>query len=125
MIDAMKQALEALTNRDPHRAKELQNEAITALKQAIKEAEEAEPHYWAYTSKITGAEVVTAQPPDRIIEPEQFYIKSLYTHPAKPWQGLSEEDISDAMTTHHGYETLWVSFARAIEAKLKEKNNGN
>jgi hypothetical protein len=113
---------------DAHYSREIPNEltqAITALKQAIKEAEEAEPHYWAYTSKITGVEVATAQPPDRVIEPEQFYIKPLYTHPAKPWQGLSDEEVGRLTVfdgLHHIETPLLAKFIRAVEAVLKEKN---
>ena len=43
---------------------------------------EQEPYAWSYTSKINGDEVLTHQPPDRVIEPEQFHIQPLYLHPA-------------------------------------------
>ena len=40
------------------------------------------PVAWKYRSKISGNETLTHQPPDRVIEPEQFHIQPLYTHPA-------------------------------------------
>jgi hypothetical protein len=46
-------------------------------------------------------------------------IRSLYTAPPqREWQGLTDEEIDRALETTLGLHT----FARAIEAKLKEKN---
>jgi hypothetical protein len=47
--------------------------------------------------------------------------KPNYTRPIeKEWVGLTEEERSDLVTLHHG----WNEYGQAIEAKLKEKNNG-
>ena len=46
----------------------------------------------------------------------------LYTHPAPAWQGLSEYDILSIDGLDCVDETYLINFARAIEAKLKEKN---
>ncbi len=40
---------------------------------------ELDPVAWEYTSKITSSTMVTHQPPDRVIEVDQFVIKPLYT----------------------------------------------
>jgi len=55
----------------------------------------------------------------------------LYTHPPRrKWQSLSEDELTALGVIHSRYqeESLetggWFDFARAIEAKLKEKNNG-
>jgi hypothetical protein len=40
-----------------------------------------EPVAWRYRSKITGAETITNQPPDRVVEVNQFDIEPLYTRP--------------------------------------------
>ena len=40
-------------------------------------------------------------------------------YPKREWVGLTEVDIYDAMDNEDEFE-----FARAIEAKLKEKNGG-
>ena len=45
----------------------------------------------------------------------------LYTHP-KEWQGLSDDEILD-IKVKAGLGN-WYDFSHAIEAKLKEKNNG-
>jgi hypothetical protein len=46
----------------------------------------------------------------------------------KPWVGLTDEEVEQvfpAIATYHAAnKTLYRSIARAIEAKLKEKNNG-
>ena len=51
----------------------------------------------------------------------------LYGHPPKIWQGLTDEEVG-ALTVfdglHHVETPVLAEFARAIEAKLKEKNSG-
>jgi hypothetical protein len=59
--------------------------------------------------------------------PEQLI--PLYTAPPqREWQGLTDEDINDhwitAMCNTEGTRLPIPEFARAIEAKLKEKNSG-
>ena len=46
--------------------------------------------------------------------------KPLYTHP-KEWQGLSDDEIIP-MYNEPSSDAEMIDFARAIEAKLKEKN---
>ena len=54
----------------------------------------------------------------------------LYTQPAQPareWVGLTDFDIASAMTGQHKVGlsfTALCNIARAIEAKLREKNDG-
>ena len=55
----------------------------------------------------------------------------LYTHPPRhEWQSLSEDELTALGVIHSRYqeESLetggWFDFARAVEAALKEKNNG-
>ena len=38
--------------------------------------------------------------------------------PQRPWVGLTDEERSNLVTLHHG----WNEYAQVIEAKLKEKN---
>jgi hypothetical protein len=40
----------------------------------------------------------------------------------KPWVGLTPEEILDMFDDTNVYGSKWLEFARAIEAKLKEKN---
>jgi hypothetical protein len=41
-----------------------------------------------------------------------------YTPSQRTWVGLTDEERSQLVTLHHG----WNEYAQAIEAKLKEKN---
>ena len=43
-------------------------------------------------------------------------------HKKKDWQGLTDEEVLDAWLTHRDTSEATDGFARAIEAKLKEKN---
>ena len=58
---------------------------------------------------------------DRELEP-------LYTAPPKrEWVGLTDEEVSEIIDREIGFNSCWgpeEAFARAIEAKLKEKNHG-
>jgi hypothetical protein len=60
------------------------------------------------------------------INPRLLLVCPLYAMPPKPeWVGLTDDDIDeiliDLMRQHaHGA----ISIARAVEAKLKEKNHG-
>ena len=41
-----------------------------------------------------------------------------YGNPKREWVGLTDEERSNLLTEHHG----WNEYGKAIEAKLKEKN---
>jgi hypothetical protein len=52
-------------------------------------------------------------------------VKPLYTAPPKrKWQGLTDVDVSKILDEQNGFYTFekCFNFAKAIEAKLKEKN---
>ena len=40
----------------------------------------------------------------------------------KPWVGLTVDEILDVFDRQLVYGSKWLEFARAVEAKLKEKN---
>ena len=144
-IEAMKQALEALESYHSYmeplttvfggpRVPAEQSttgkveKAITALRTAIEQAEKQEPHSWysaehdewmldktrkeherlnSYTHKVGGFDL------------------PLYTTPPaaqRQWVGLTDEDIEDACPVEVNRNE--INFARAIEAKLREKNGG-
>jgi hypothetical protein len=42
----------------------------------------------------------------------------------RPWVGLTPEDILGLFDEHNLYGSKLVEFARAVETKIKEKNNG-
>ena len=48
--------------------------------------------------------------------------------PHKEWVGLTDEEVSETIDAVIGFNSCWgpeTAFARAIEAKLKEKNGGS
>ena len=117
--EAMKLALEAMrgviawhimrNHMVPYRVRDPLQEAITAISEAL--AEQPAQTDW---------EAVAA---------DQAMTIAMMKAERKPWHGLTDEDISkmpswiyspdqDGMTAEEGLEV----FARAIEAKLKEKN---
>ena len=56
---------------------------------------------------------------------EDSEVRELYTSPpaSKPWVGLTDEEILAVARNHYNpHQRAEISFARAIEAKLKEKN---
>jgi hypothetical protein len=106
---AMKLALEALEAYRPVIVKRhgltysVGDKAITSLRQAIEQAQQAEPVLWAGVD---------------------FDIKT--SPPSRQWVGLTDEEIG-LLTTgdkwSHVETPLLALFARAIEAKLRSKND--
>lgn len=113
--EALRLALEALEYPGPSWL-EARQPAITAIKQAL-EQPEPEPVATVYEGAIAKWNL-----------PEKF-TGFLYSSPQRAegeapkreWQGLTDEEIDKTYKTK-----VWDarrSYARAIEAKLKEKNN--
>jgi hypothetical protein len=44
--------------------------------------------------------------------------------PKREWVGLTLEEILDLFDRNNVYGSKWIEFARTVEAKLKERNNG-
>jgi hypothetical protein len=110
-IEAMKQALEALETKGEHH--ERVYAAITALRQAIEQAEKQE-HQFKYTPYGLRAD-----------ESGKLSIGEL---PRKEWVALTDDEvhkiIDDCTSDEAELEEL-IDFSRAIlavEAKLKERN---
>ena len=124
-ISAMQMALEALEQIHPGNltpmAEEAWNKAITALRQALETEQEPVAWitnggngelWWHRSSKFDEEGNLIGPNPDDI---------PLYTSPPKrEWVGLTDAEIHDM----NGYEEdrRMYRFARAIEAKLREKN---
>jgi uncharacterized UPF0160 family protein len=140
MIDAMKEALEAVKRLNDIDGMYSWVSTERALRQAIEEAEKPthtdhpsrhwdrtcpacvaeaekqEPVAWIYNGQLHQFD-----PADWAIEPES--VQPLYTAPPrKEWVGLADEEIDYIWgITPADYEDKFA-FPRAIEAKLKEKN---
>ena len=62
---------------------------------------------------------------DQYWQRKGYTASPLYTHPPRrEWRSLSEEEIEDMSLSNTDSEIRRRQFARAIEAALKEKNNG-
>lgn len=122
-IEAMKQALEALKKDSPWR-----EETITSLRQAIEQAEKQEPVAWG----VPNTRITERQPFMMLLHstegcqyPEMLV--PLYTtpQPQREWVGLTDEEIAlvcaECAASAHNWND--ISFAHAIEAKLKDKNH--
>ena len=75
-----------------------------------------EPVAWIYEWEDETAAKLTFHPDSKA------KVIPLYTHPAPSWQGLSGDEIEEVLMNYEGWGR--IDFARAIEAKLKEKNHG-
>jgi hypothetical protein len=117
-ISAMKLALEALEEANQtmsfeYSQKDYYSEAITALRQALETEQEPVAFINVEKRKLEWAKLTLWHTPTTVNLPKI----PLYTAPPKrEWVGLTDED-----------EIPWdgvdaKSFARAVEAKLREKN---
>ncbi len=136
MIEAMKQALKALEVAYTPLAEDRQEviKAVKALRAAIAEASmqrltdvqqemEQEPVAWMVTTEMQDGTRQTYPLTGRykdVCDACDFGDPiPLYTHPPRrEWVGLTDEEVRDIFTKME----WWKPFARAIEAKLKEKN---
>jgi len=125
--ELMKQALEALecalSDDRPYIVQ--CKEAITALREALAEQPaqpQQEPVAWRYLTQYeSGASIWTycaGEPANR--ETRQ----PLYTSPPvqRTWVGLTDEEIERACVPLGAAMLSFTEVARAIEAKLREKN---
>ena len=117
MINAMKMALEALENGGLLR----QKQAITALRQAIEQAEKQKPVAWLepeWGEKIcpeVGYETTMTDD-----HPRDLCWIPLYAAPTKrEWVGLTDEEIKDMLDCRRG----GLIDIKKAEQILREKNN--
>ncbi len=135
-LEVMKQALEALEEahlKPEHKQDEHKREqAITALRAALAEEfmqrlteaqQEIEQWPVAYVTGYYDGHLVVS-PIDHVVIPTGM---ALYTHPPRrEWVELTDKEITRIgnLDWDSNYVGIWYDFARAIEAKLKEKNYG-
>lgn len=130
---AMRQALEALETPVSEEApiyvrvceyERNINKAITALRPALEQQPADEPPVFVNADHLQGltlghygsVEIYTDESEGRI---------PLYTRPqpAAQWVGLTDEEMKQVCYETFSYDHYVV--ARAVEAKLREKNGGN
>jgi hypothetical protein len=129
-ISAMKEALEAL--EEIHRTGDTQAfdlcyapNVIPALRQAIAEAEKQEPLVWmnkyghvaSFKNDEYTAPLYTAPVHASDISQERVDETAKRKH---EWVGLTDEEIFDVYKQVDSMQ--YLTFGKAIEAKLKEKN---
>ena len=90
--------------------------AVTALRAALEQEEQPEQEPVAVFDEQQGSPVLLASAP--MLSDGQ----PLYTHPPREWVGLTEGDIWTLAANTMDSVLGRLHFARAIEAKLKEKN---
>ena len=137
-ITAMKQALEALEFASSQYHYRCQ-ETVTVLRQAIEQAEKQEPVAWRHSNTCCLYETFEEVPlADGDEWPEPLYTtpqpqrelncvcgavwegdEMVYVPHKREWVGLTEEEREELMDN---YDVASPDYAKAIEAKLKDKN---
>ena len=130
-LAAMRQALEALKYLAKPMAKgwdaetqlHKRDEAITALRQALEQQPAGEPDDLtiAYMAGLERGKDLARPQPAIVSRADETYEAAKQ----REWVGLTEEEIDKLYETHHneyGYPLTLNGYERAIEAKLKEKN---
>jgi hypothetical protein len=145
---AAQQALKTIESWNPSLRTDDDEAAVTAIRAALAQ-EEQEPGFWGrvaarQSDKIKQLETALAalkQPEQEPVawqgvydktdlfyrKPPQADVRPLYTHPPRrEWQGLTDEEREKAIRWAIDLESTSYSrtLARAIEAKLKERNHG-
>ena len=116
--EAMQMALEALMQKGEHHPKVYQ--AAEALRQALETEQEPVAFINVEKQKLEWAKLTSWHTPTIVNLPKI----PLYTAPPKKrWVGLTDQEIN-SVCYKRDWTAPWTdeTFARAIEAKLKEKN---
>jgi hypothetical protein len=137
LLNAAKQALEALESTHDVGCNKT-DEAIASLRQAIEQAEKQEPVNWSVynsgaevASGLTFSEAWDYLTPERLAREwcavcvvDQSNMPTT-PQPQREWVGLTNNDLQPIAEEYRILFGSWVhEFARAIEAKLKQKNVG-
>ena len=120
MIEAMKQALEALKGY----RRETNEAAITALRQAIEQAEKQEPVALQMDVIVVNL-VREGINKHRARELAEHFIKHTTPQPRREWVGLTEDDRNEILinAAKHNWDDRLI--VKQMETKLKERNGGN
>jgi hypothetical protein len=123
LLEASRLALEALEYLDVTAENYVDDRipyaAITALRQAIKQAQQAEPDYYGLTKDHLWMSI-TKDHHDRL-KPE-FRMACYTSPPPRQWVGLTPQERDEINEQVYGAVPHHVAFHAAIEARLKAKN---
>jgi hypothetical protein len=131
MIEVLKEALEALKDVGVLTDREWQavhKNKANELRQAIAELESQEPVACGTYQEVTDTmNALWAGTLEQVQIAEEMKNKKLYTAPPqRTWVGIEGEEIrnlwEEATKPDRSTMTMVTSFAKSIEAKLKEKN---
>ncbi len=121
VLDALE---DARTNDDSCEKWDRNKEAITAVKEALAQPEQ--PIIGSYLEKDNSQFKFSDYEPDGMHhnKPIALYTTPPAAQPAqRPWVGLTNNELQPIADEYRILFGSWVEdFARAIEAKLKEKN---
>lgn len=110
--EAAQMALEALEYAEQnHGGDDCYFDAIEALRAALAQQEQ-EPVAWMHTT-ATGNVYFRKKPQDKVFNPQPVYTAP----PQREWQNLNAADMREL-----GISAIRLDMAKAISAKLKEKN---
>ena len=73
----------------------------------------------------TLTELLDSTPECEVVAVSENGIRTVKQTPKKEWVGLTDDEVSAILDREIGFNSCWgpeTDFARAIEAKLKEKN---
>jgi hypothetical protein len=122
--EALRQALEALEKLDRVMKRSLDTDkAITAIKQAL-DQEKALQALHDENERLGLYKDAYGQPkPEPVAWAGVDFDIKTYS-PKREWQGLTDVDVSKILDEQNGFYTFekWFNFAKAIEAKWKERN---
>ena len=110
------------------------NKAIQACKEALEQPAQEPVGKWEskckcdFRTKLVGDGCRYCQTQDfidRLLDDLKDCDKRIDELEMKEWQGLSDDEIDNLLYDDFGIDIdEWFKYARAIEAKLKEKNHG-
>ena len=126
-IEAMKLALDFIERTSTYLPIAFDEEGIAihaALRHAISEAEQAEqePVAWGWADKNGDIEDCISNAAHCGVPSDNFTIPLYTAPPQREWVSLTDDELRELAKQNVGKPNGIL--ARAIEAKLKEKNNG-
>jgi hypothetical protein len=92
-----------------------------ALKEALAQPAQ-EPVAWAVYDKRGGSKSLH-WPEQHSPDGDANMFDAVPLVPQRTWVGLTPEEILDLFDATNVYGSKWIEFARAVETKIKEKNN--